>query len=199
MGFIELVEDLSERTKAEEEIRFKTALLEAQSETSLDGILFVDTQGRAHPLNKRFGEMLSTPSEVLASQSDEDFVHCALGQVKNPADFLATTTRLYAHPEEKSHDQFEFKDGRVFDRYSSPLRGTTGEHYGRIWYFRDITAQTRRGGAAAKPRGASSDLQWNVRRASHRGHREEATRRGKPFDLHDAWILREGTPVLVSQ
>ena len=31
------------------------------------------------------------------------------------------------------------KDGRTFDRYSSPLSGSDGHYYGRIWFFRDIT------------------------------------------------------------
>jgi two-component system, sensor histidine kinase and response regulator len=143
MGFIELVEDLTDRKKAEEEIRFKTALLEAQSETSLDGILLVDTEGRARPLNKRLGEMLSIPPETLDMQSDDALIQCALRQVRDPAAFLAATAHLNDHPEAKSSDRFEFKDGRVFDRYSSPLRGPKGVYYGRIWYFRDVTERTR--------------------------------------------------------
>src|SRR5208337_1835917 len=30
-------------------------------------------------------------------------------------------------------------DGTVLDRYSSPVLGRTGEYYGRIWTFHDIT------------------------------------------------------------
>jgi nitrogen-specific signal transduction histidine kinase len=36
-------------------------------------------------------------------------------------------------------DELEFKDGTVLDRYSSPVIGKDGKHYGRIWTFRDIT------------------------------------------------------------
>ncbi len=31
----------------------------------------------------------------------------------------------------------------MFDRYSSPLIGAAGEHYGRIWYLRDVTEPKR--------------------------------------------------------
>ncbi len=35
------------------------------------------------------------------------------------------------------------KDGRVFDRYSAAVRGDDGTHYGRVWYYRDITERKR--------------------------------------------------------
>jgi signal transduction histidine kinase len=47
---------------------------------------------------------------------------------------------LYAHESERTWgEEIEFKDGRVFDLYSALLQDANGKHYGRIWYFRDIT------------------------------------------------------------
>jgi CheY-like chemotaxis protein len=46
---------------------------------------------------------------------------------------------LFTHESEKLQEEIAFKDGRFFDWYSSPLLASTGEFYGRIWYFRDIT------------------------------------------------------------
>ena len=62
---------------------------------------------------------------------------------RHPAEFLDNVRHLYAHKEEKSYDQLQFQDGRVFDRYSSPMLGAGGECYGRIWYFRDVTERKR--------------------------------------------------------
>ena len=50
---------------------------------------------------------------------------------------------LYAHPDEVSHDEIELIDGRFSDRYSSPVKGKSGENYGRTWSFRDITDRKR--------------------------------------------------------
>ncbi|HTQ50150.1 MAG TPA: PAS domain S-box protein, partial [Candidatus Acidoferrales bacterium] len=47
----------------------------------------------------------------------------------------------YSHPNEISRDEVELKDGTILDRYSSPVIGKDGKHYGRIWSFRDITEQ----------------------------------------------------------
>jgi signal transduction histidine kinase len=66
-----------------------------------------------------------------------------LDQLKDPNRFLEKVTYLYAHKNEKSRDEIQFKDGKVFDRYCSPLIDSNGKHYGRIWYFSDITERKR--------------------------------------------------------
>ncbi|MHC4891281.1 MAG: PAS domain-containing protein, partial [Planctomycetota bacterium] len=44
--------DITDRRKAEEELLFKSTLLEAQTETSIDGILIVDSEGKSLSFNK---------------------------------------------------------------------------------------------------------------------------------------------------
>ena len=139
IGIVGVFFDVTERKRAEEELSFKSALLKAQSETSPDGILLVDNQDRPMPLNQRFGEMWNVPRELLASPYDAPLLEYVSQQVRNREQFLTRVQYLYAHPEEKSYDPLELKDGRCFDRFSSPLRGQNGENFGRIWYFRDVT------------------------------------------------------------
>jgi hypothetical protein len=62
-----------------------------------------------------------------------------VGKTKDPEQFLDKVNYLYAHKDEKSRDEVEFKDGMIFDRYSSPVIDKTGKYFGRIWTFRDIT------------------------------------------------------------
>lgn len=138
-----LFTDITKRKHTEEELLFKTTLLEAQSETSIDGILVVDSEGKSLLSNERFGQMWNIPQPILNTRDDKKMLQCVLSQLKDPDKFLERVEYLYAHKNEKSRDEIQFKDGRVFDRYSSPLRDSTGEHYGRIWYFRDITQRKR--------------------------------------------------------
>jgi PAS domain S-box-containing protein len=137
------VRDITEHKRAEEELLFKTTLLEAQSETTIDGILVVDTTGQVLLANRQFARMLSVTEEVIRTQDDKKLIEYALTQLKDPDAFLERMNYLYAHETEKTRDEIEFKDGRVFDRYSSPLQDSTGKLHGRIWYFRDITVRKR--------------------------------------------------------
>ena len=139
IGLLGIFWDITERKKAGEELRFKTTLLEAQSETSIDGILVVDSEGKSILFNRQFGQMWKIPQRLLKIRDDERMLQCVVTQLKYPDKFLEKVKYLYARREKKSRDEIEFKDGRTFDRYSSPLTDSKGKYYGRIWYFRDIT------------------------------------------------------------
>ena len=132
-----------QRKKAEEELFVKTALLEAESETTIDGILVVDSRGKSILSNKRFAEMWNIPQKLLDTRDDEKMLHYVLRQLEDPDKFLEKVRYLYSHRDEKSRDEIEFKDGKVFDRYSSPLVDSRGKYHGRVWYFRDITNRKR--------------------------------------------------------
>jgi signal transduction histidine kinase len=56
-----------------------------------------------------------------------------------PEAFITRVKYLYGHREEKGRDEIELTDGRVLDRYSSPMNDAAGKYFGRIWFFRDIT------------------------------------------------------------
>jgi PAS domain S-box-containing protein len=139
VGVFAAARDITERRQAEEELLRKTMLLEAQSETSIDGILAVSNEGRAILFNKRFGELFKIPQNILESKDDAKMLECALNQLKDSEEFNGKVRYLYKHHTEKSRDIIECIDGRYLDRYSSPLLSAKGQHLGRIWFFRDIT------------------------------------------------------------
>ena len=132
-----------ERARIADALRTKTALLEAQSETSIDGILAVDDQGKTLLSNARFGVMWGISQEVLDTRDDARMLHAVLGQVCDPDGFLAKVRQLYAHKAQASRDEISLKDGRIIDRYSSALVDADGTYFGRIWFFRDITDRKR--------------------------------------------------------
>ncbi len=135
--------DITERKRAEATLRLQKTLLEAQGEASIDGILVVSEEGKILSFNQRFVEMWSLPPEVVASRSDEAALQAVLDQLLDPTAFLAQVEYLYAHPQEKARDEIALLDGRILDRYSAPVISGESEYYGRIWFFRDVTAQKR--------------------------------------------------------
>jgi PAS domain S-box-containing protein len=125
------------------ELQWKTAFLEAQVNSSLDGIIVVDGQGKKILQNQRTADLLKIPRHIVDDKDDKKQVHWVMGMTKNPEQFIEKVTHLYSHPDEISRDEIELKDGTILDRYSSPVVGTDGKYYGRIWTFRDITERRR--------------------------------------------------------
>ena len=142
-GLAGFAEDITSRKQAEESLSSKTMLLEAQSETSIDGILAVDNEGHTIFFNRRFSELWKIPQHILDSKDDGKMLEYILRQLTDPAEFGRKVAYLYERHEEKSRDEINFVDGRCFDRYSSPLLDANGKYHGRIWYFRDITDRKR--------------------------------------------------------
>jgi len=136
---IGIVWDDTERRRIDEELRWKTALLEAQVEASLDGILVVDERGQRIITNQRLLNMFDVPKEIRSEMNDAALLGFVAGKVENSEQFLEKVKHLYDHQDETSRDIIVFKDGMVFDRYSSPVLDPSGRYYGRIWTFRDIT------------------------------------------------------------
>ena len=137
--FVAVKQDVSARKQAEEAMLFKTALLEAQAETTIDGILVVDESDRIVLANKQFGLNFGIPDELLSSGNDRLVRQYVMDKVADPPAFMAKIEHLSRERDEKSRDELRFKNGRTFDRYSAPLVDSTGRYRGRIWYFRDIT------------------------------------------------------------
>lgn len=128
---------------AQAEARFQAALLQAQNEAGVEGLLVVSPAGEMISHNRRFVEIWGIDEEVLASRSDAAAVAQASQQVVDPEEFVAGVRQCYEQPHNPRRDEIVFRDGRVLDRYGAPLRGDDGAYYGWAWYFRDVTEQKR--------------------------------------------------------
>jgi diguanylate cyclase (GGDEF)-like protein/PAS domain S-box-containing protein len=137
--FVATFDNITERKRAEESLLFKTALLEAEAETTIDGILVVDESDHVVLANKQFGQQFGIPDEVLSTRDDQIVLRHVRDKVEDPNAFVDRVRYLNSHRDEKSRDVLRFKNGKIFDRYSAPLVDSKSRYQGRIWYFRDIT------------------------------------------------------------
>jgi signal transduction histidine kinase len=118
------------------------ALLQAILDSTEEGLLVVDTEGRIARFNRRFAELWHLPEEILSARDDERALAFVLDQLVDPGAFLAKVRELYSQPAAASEDILHFKDRRVFERTSRP-RLVDGQPTGRIWSFRDVTRRFR--------------------------------------------------------
>jgi len=118
------------------------SMLKATVESTQDGILVVDKQGRVELSNRKFMEMWRIPEVLIESGSDSLLLDFVVNQLRNPAEFLAKVEELYTHPSAESRDILLFKDGRIFERFSKPQM-IQEQCVGRVWSFRDITEAKR--------------------------------------------------------
>ena len=137
------VRDIAERRQAEDKLKFSYALLAAQQDASIDGILIVDATGNILSFNRRFIEMWEIPQDVIDSRSDERALQWVLHMLADPEQFMQRVDHLYQNINEISQDEAALNDGRTFERYTSSIFDADGEYRGRVWYFRDITNRKR--------------------------------------------------------
>jgi PAS domain S-box-containing protein len=134
----ELANDVTERTRAEENNVRSLAVLRATLDSTADGILTIGPDREILSHNETFVKMWGIPSDLLATKNDDLAIQYVLNQLQKPEDFLAKVFELYDRPLAESFDVLHFKDGRVFERFSRPMLAE-GLPLGRVWSFRDIS------------------------------------------------------------
>jgi PAS domain S-box-containing protein len=167
------IRDITERKRADETLRESEIELRAILESTGDGILVVDNNGKVIKTNKRFADLWLIPQSLLNSGDDEALLTYVLGQLIEPAQFIDKVHKLYGSTEEDLDILF-FKDGRIFERFSTTFL-LNDSNIGRVWSFRDVTDRKR----AEEAKKRSRDLIVETQRIAKLGGWEydTATRR----------------------
>src|SRR4051812_18267169 len=165
VGFFQ---DITERRDAQMAASKSLSLLQATLESTADGILVVDLNGKIISFNQKLADMWGIPASVFACGDDQRAIDTALSKLANPDDFVAKVRDLYGHPETSSYDVLALKDGRIFERYSQAQR-INGAAVGRVWSFRDVTERKRaeeQANALIREQAARAEAEASQRRAT---------------------------------
>jgi PAS domain S-box-containing protein len=159
---LNLLQDITARKQSEAARDHSLALTRATLESTADGILVVNADGRIETYNRNFAEMWRLEAEDVRHAGspirdlppapgsknpwhvpgEERLLRTILEQLVEPERFLVSVRDLYSRSEHVVFDELLCKDGRIFERYSRPqLIG--GQPAGRVWSFRDITERRR--------------------------------------------------------
>lgn len=139
---IALVRNITVRKQTEEHLEESLSLLQATLESTDDGILVVNLEGKIASYNNRFLALWKIPVSIISEKNDESTINYILEQLRSPESFLKKVKELYTNPDSESFDIIEFNDGRIYERYSKP-QVIGGKSIGRVWSFRDVTEQKK--------------------------------------------------------
>ena len=141
-GYVGVFRDIAERIKARKDREHSFSLLKATLESTADGILVIDIDGKMTAHNDKFLEMWGFTAERISDWNESDVSAAQARQVRDPVNLIGVIDRLKQQNGQISHDDVELLDGRVFERYSRPQK--LGEKVvGRVWSFRDVTKRRR--------------------------------------------------------
>lgn len=137
----DLLKEIEERKKVEDMLRDSEFIRGATLESTNDGILVVSNSNMIILTNSRFRQMWNIPDQLIQKANDDGLIHYVLDQVQDASSFI-TRIEALRNSYESSLDYINFKDGKIFERVSSPLV-TQGKIVGRVWTFRDVTERKK--------------------------------------------------------
>jgi PAS domain S-box-containing protein len=135
---VQMTKEITDRRKAQEDLTQLLSLHTATLESTADGILVVDLNGKVASYNQKFLQLWQISESLAATKDFEKILTSVLDQQIDPEKLITEVKRLYTNPLASSLDILEFKDGRVYERCSQPQR-IDNKVVGRVWSFRDIT------------------------------------------------------------
>ena len=94
----------------EGELRRTVSLVQSTLESTADGILVVNQEGRIVSFNKRFVSLFRIPETVLDTRDDQAAIDYVLHQLKDPDGFQRKVRAMYAAPVSS--------EGRITSRYA---------------------------------------------------------------------------------
>jgi PAS domain S-box-containing protein len=128
--------------KKSEELAHSLSMLSATLESTTDGILVTDEDGRIIMWNRNFIDMWSIPKEVIDSREHAKLLEVTEKQFVHPREFRDRIAAIQASSPAETFDVLETTSGRVLERFSK-IQSVDGQNVGRVWSFRDITERKR--------------------------------------------------------
>lgn len=132
------IQDLTEYQCTQQRLEELLAELRAVLESSSDGILVCDLDGRVRAFNRAFAQMWALPTTLLTTPDDPALLRHLAASVSDASAFQARLSELQRAPLMEAHDIVLLRSGRMLERASRPQLAR-GRPIGRIHVYRDVT------------------------------------------------------------
>ena len=125
---------------AQEALEHTMSELRATLESTSNGILVIDWQGKIDSMNRLFGKLWAIPDDLLNWQDDARILDFIVTNVQESELLRARLGAIIDNGE--TQDLLHLLDGRVFEASSRP-QYLNEQIIGRVFGFQDITQRTR--------------------------------------------------------
>ena len=139
-GWLGTWTDVHEALADVEELRRRERMLAALGEASLDAKILVSPDRRLIWANRRAYDLWGVSRVDYPPGTDMRAAAEELGErVRDPERNSAVLNLMYDDPDRVVRDELEMADGRVMERYSTPVVDSDGTLLGRMNTYRDVT------------------------------------------------------------
>ncbi|MEO8859000.1 MAG: EAL domain-containing protein [Burkholderiaceae bacterium] len=136
--FLVGLHDLRQQRRIENELETLVAELRATLESTADGILASDLDGRVRNYNRRFAELWDVPEALMIRRNDAALFEHMAAMVVDRAAYEQRMLGLAESPLLEANDEFKLRTGATIERVSLP-QYSRGQPSGRVFAFRDVT------------------------------------------------------------
>ena len=144
LGLLGVGMDITEELESSKELAHSYSMLETTLESSRDGILVVDLEGRVTNYNQAYCHLWALDKETMALGMDDcnQVLHKVLDQIEDGESFLERVVSSFKVKDAFLREMLQLKDDRVIE-YNCYPQILDGDFIGRVWSFRDITVRVR--------------------------------------------------------
>lgn len=114
------------------------ALILAQLEASLEGVIAANEQGQLVAYNKKICEMWGIHPIAKDLEAEDLLLLPVMQEAKFPEQLSEILEDTYDSPDRVSYGELEI-DNLTYEYFSSPVTSPNGKFWGFVWRFRDIT------------------------------------------------------------
>lgn len=140
VGLLINMKRLFDESATVQELKRKNAILQTLQRVSPDAMLVLDEEARVVLANERFLQLTGSRAQQVVNEDGRKLLHALIELETDPTASLEALRQLDEPDDSVRSREVHLDDGRVFDLYSAPMTSVGGDSYGRVWFFRDVSA-----------------------------------------------------------
>ena len=136
--FLVGLRDLRPQRQAEDELETRLAEMRATLESTGDGILVLDQDGKVRNYNRRFVELWEVPAAIVEARDDAKLFAHMVERVQDVEAYRLGLDAIADAPDADANDVVLMRSGRMLERVSLP-QVSRSRRSGRVFSYRDLT------------------------------------------------------------